>query len=189
MAKASTWTTFCHLKQLLGTQHCHQFRTPLAFMSTNKFWEADRKGGYDTKMHTPSKKLLKEGFGMLGTELGKFKEEVKHKFRADPVLGLEPGDYEVLWEFDNKEISDNWIITCDSDHNEGNSNAKLVQTRNKTAIFCGNIHTEVPKDGIIKESGYANIRSPKNMVGSNQKMDIFRQKTSNQFFLFKSYFH
>ena len=141
-------------------------RTSQAAMSTNKFWEADKKAGYKTKIKQITKDNLRQGLGMLGTELGKFSEEVKHKFRADPVIGLEPGDYDTLWKFDNKDTMDQWLLTTDRDHSEGGSKAEMVLNRNKTTNFQGVINTEIPKDGITKRAGYANMRSPKNVVSN-----------------------
>ena len=100
--------------------------------------------------------------------MNKYKEEIKTKYRMDSIIPREPGDYEVPWKFDTKEKIEEWVVTADSDHNEGYSRAEFELGRNKTGIFHGYTDITVPKDGKTKVSGYVNIRSPRNYVSAYQ---------------------
>ena len=122
------------------------------------------KSGYGESRRRPVRDVLKENVLKIRPELQKYGEELKEKFRCDSVYMQEAGDYEVFWKFDNTETIDSWIVTTDSDHREGQSQADFALSRNKTGIFQGNLNTTPPKDGIIKQSGYCNIRSPANFV-------------------------
>ena len=66
--------------------------------------------------------------------------------------------------FDNQDAIDEWIITSDRDHLEGESQAEFLLSKQKTGIFKGKISTKAPKDGKIKYAGYCNIKSPPNYV-------------------------
>lgn len=54
---------------------------------------------------------------------------------------------------------DNFVVTNDSDHNEGNSVSTFDIGNAGRAIFHGNLDCRVPKDGKIKRAGYCAIRS------------------------------
>ncbi len=108
--------------------------------------------------------VLQEGFHQIGPELNMWKEEVKSKFLCDAILDQFPGDYEIMWKFDNKSTINEWTISADSDHNEGYSWAEFTLGKNRTGIFKGHIDTTVPKDGKTKSAGYVNMRSPRNFV-------------------------
>ena len=139
-------------------------RSPIAA----NFWEPDRKSGYKTKIKKPTPVMIKEGLGQMKGEISKLKDEVVSAARCDQLMMLHHGDYEVVWKFNSKEAVDSWVVTTDADHSEGNSRAEFVFGANQKSIFKGYINTDVPKDGIIKNSGYCNIRSPQNMV-----LDLF----------------
>jgi len=128
------------------------------------FWEPDKKSGYKTKIKKPSKILIKDGFQEIKGEVAKFKEEVVTKLRCDNLTTLLNGDHEIVWKFDNHEVVNTWIVTADSDHNEGQSKGAFLLGANQKGVFRGYLNAEKPKNGIIKNSGYCNIRSPKNMV-------------------------
>jgi len=113
-----------------------------------------------------------EGIKMVGPEMSKFKEEVINTLQCDNWKGIQHGDYELLWKFDNKELISSWIATADQDNNQGHSTAEFVITPNNRGLFRGCIDTTVPKDGVIKRTGYCNIRSPPNFVRSS----FFSQK-------------
>lgn len=145
------------------------------------FHEHDRKAGYGKKMKNDTtkslKEQLKEGFREVGPELRKFKDEINDAAAADKLnwgpCVEDHGSYEILWKFDHSSATDDWVVTADSDFDEGKSSAKFEMTEGKKALFHGNICHEVPKDGIIKNAGYVNIRSPRNMkfFKSNWKYD------------------
>ena len=128
------------------------------------FWEPDRKGGYKTKIKKPSRELAKEGLKEIRGELSKLKEEISTKFRCDNLELMLHGDYEIVWKFSSEDIVNSWVVTADSDHNEGHSKAGFVLGANQKGIFRGNLNTKVQKDGKVRSAGYCNIRSPKNMV-------------------------
>jgi NADH dehydrogenase [ubiquinone] 1 alpha subcomplex assembly factor 1 len=128
------------------------------------FWEQDRKGGYKTKIELPPSVHIKQGLKQIGKEVEKFKEEVVCHLRCDSIAPLEHGDYEIPWKFDSQAAIDDWVVTADSDHNEGKSSAEFVLSANGRGVFRGRLDTTVPKDGIIKNAGYCNIRSPRNKL-------------------------
>ena len=131
---------------------------------TSNFWEPDRKGGYKTKIKKPSKELVTEGLKEMKGELSKLKEEFLTKIRCDNLEMIMHGDYEVVWKFSSDDVINSWVVTADSDHNEGSSKATFLLGANQKGVFRGNLNTTVQKDGKIKSAGYCNIRSPKNMV-------------------------
>ena len=108
----------------------------------------------------------RDGMKMVGGEISKFKEEVVCKLSCDNWTELQHGDYELLWKFDNKEMISSWIVTADQDNSDGHSTAEFVITPSNHGLFQGRIDTTVPKDGVIKRTGYCNIRSPPNFVRS-----------------------
>lgn len=136
------------------------------------FWEPHRKGKYAQKIKISSMEALRYGIKEIPKELKKLKEEIVSDIKCDQLYGVEHNDYEVLWRFDSPESLDPWIVTCDSDFNEGKSTAEFILNKNKKGLFCGNLNTEVPKDGILKSSGYCNITSPLNEVCHNNSNDI-----------------
>lgn len=132
---------------------------------TNNFWEADKKGGYKTKIvRKPVVVAVKEGMKELEKEAKKLKTEVACTLRCDSSFAVFHGDYEIIWKFDSYDMIGSWVTTSDSDHNEGKSVSSFVLGPNKSALFRGTLNTDVPKDGIIKNAGYCNIRSPKNYL-------------------------
>jgi len=107
-----------------------------------------------------------DGMKLIGGEMSKFKEEVKWRFRCDHLAMIEHNDYEVVWKFDNKDALDGWVVSTDRDSNTGNSTAEFVSADNHHGLFRGHLDTTVPKDGIVKRTGFCNIRSPPNFVRS-----------------------
>lgn len=128
------------------------------------FWEKDKKGGYETKIEKPLKELVKEGFKEIKPEIKKFNEEVKAKIMCDRVRLYMHNDYEIAWKFSDSSVTDSWVVTADSDHNQGKSKASFVLGANQKGVFKGYLNNDPPKDGVIKYTGYCNIRSPKNMI-------------------------
>jgi len=104
------------------------------------------------------------GLKMIKPEMQKFKEECITKFHADNQMSWDrsDGDWETMWKFDNEETCESFTVTSDHDNREGKSRSRFTLGKNKTGIFQGIIHQEVPKDGEQKSSGYANMRSPLN---------------------------
>lgn len=63
------------------------------------------------------------------------------------------------WYFNSSTNQDNWIVTSDSDHDEGFSSCNFTLSPAGKGLFTGTLSTQVPKDGKIKRSGYCNVRS------------------------------
>lgn len=55
-------------------------------------------------------------------------------------------------------------MTSDRDHGEGNSRCTLEINGRGKGLFSGELSTQVPKDGIVKRSGYCNIRTVRHKV-------------------------
>lgn len=127
------------------------------------FWEREKKSGYgkikQDQIMLPNKKLILDGLKELKNEIALWKEEVKEKFEGDPLLVFRPGEIDVAWKFSEQKDLDKWIVTADSDHNEGYSKANFEVSSSGHALFYGQLQSSVPKDGRIKKAGYCNIRS------------------------------
>jgi NADH dehydrogenase [ubiquinone] 1 alpha subcomplex assembly factor 1 len=54
---------------------------------------------------------------------------------------------------------DNWIVTSDSDHNEGHSKCTFEPSAAGYGLWSGVVTSLLPQDGIIKKAGYCSIRS------------------------------
>jgi len=131
---------------------------------TSMFYEANRSGQTRKPRDVSSFDDWRNGVKLIGNELSKFKEEVIWNVRCDDLVIREHGDYEVIWKFDNSDVVNSWLVTSDQDNNEGNSTAEFVVTPNRRGLFRGRLDTTVPKDGVTKQTGYCNIRSPPNFV-------------------------
>lgn len=131
------------------------------------FLQRDPKSGYKKVYYNlpPQEDLgifgrLREGWQQIKTELAIWLEEMKEKFRMDPVLIYRQNEVDIVWQFNgDPKALDQWILTCDSDHGEGYSTAKLEMSSTGTGIFSGTLNTRLPKDGKIKYAGYCNITS------------------------------
>ena len=66
---------------------------------------------------------------------------------------------DLQWQFNDKTNFDDWIVTSDSDHNEGYSNCSLSLSPTGKGLFSGNLSTQLVKDGKQKRAGYCNIKS------------------------------
>ncbi|KZC06352.1 PREDICTED: complex I intermediate-associated protein 30, mitochondrial [Dufourea novaeangliae] len=103
-----------------------------------KFWEACRNVKYE--------------FSLLHQEI--------RDYFADNTAIIVPDAEDIIWKFDGTEkCRDQWIVTCDSDYNEGYSKAKLDFTAYGTGLFHGSLSPRVPKDGVIGKAGYCNVTS------------------------------
>lgn len=124
------------------------------------FWEKEKKSGYKSKVPLPSRKaLIVEGFRELKKEIQLWKDEMKEKLECDPILVYRPGETDVVFNFKNESALDTWVVTTDADHREGKSSAKLELSSAGAGLFHGNVNSEHIKDGIVKRTGYANIRT------------------------------
>lgn len=124
----------------------------------NLFWEREPKSGYGKK-HKFDKKMVVDGFKELKTEFRMFKKELIELWESDPVMAFQPGATKKFWDFKSKKDLTHWTTTADSDHQEGFSKCSFEIGKSGHALFSGNLNTDVPKDGVIKRSGYCSIRS------------------------------
>lgn len=159
------FTTVCQTPSYspaLLTLRPHPINVPCATRVT--VFQTNKKAGYEKSAMQENKlKMALDGVKMLKSEMKLFMHEWKVKVENDSVMDREHLDHTYLFHFKNEKEVKSWTVTCDSDHLEGSSTATLDLNRNGNALFYGNICTQVPKDGIIKETGYANIRSPRLM--------------------------
>lgn len=126
------------------------------------FWEKEKKSGYSKRetIKFPNKKeLIVEGFKELKSEIALWKEEVSEKLRMDPIVVYRPGEVDIVYDFQENKDIEKWVISADSDHNEGKSKANLQLTNAESALFHGFVDSEFLKDGKIKRTGYANMRT------------------------------
>ena len=124
------------------------------------FWEREKKSGYKTALPEPSKKtMILDGLKELKAEIELWSEEMKEKFESDPILVFRPGETDIVFNFKDKSALDKWIVTTDMDHNEGKSTAALELSNAGAALFHGVVNSEHVKDGVIKRTGYANIKT------------------------------
>lgn len=136
------------------------------------FWEKDKKSGYsrNSKIKFPSKKeQIVEGFKELKSEISLWKEEVAEKLRMDPIVVYRPGEVDVIYNFQEKKDVEKWVVSADSDHNEGKSKANLELTNADSGLFHGFVDSQYLKDGKIKRTGYANIRTLRVQVSYSEK--------------------
>lgn len=126
----------------------------------NYFWEKDTKGGYDTAIPPlPYKERMKHGWKELKNEISLWSQEVKEHLESDPLLTYRPGEVDVVWQFSGEKSTENWIVTCDKDHNEGFSHCTLTTNKEGKGLFSGEIIQRVPLDGRVTRAGYCNIKT------------------------------
>nr|XP_022920094.1 complex I intermediate-associated protein 30, mitochondrial [Onthophagus taurus] len=145
-------------KLLKNSSQFNYFPTTQRLMGL--FHESDDKGGYKDNRKKPSTtQFIREGFKELKSEIKLWTEEVKDRFDYDPLIVFRSGETDVVWDFPDEESLKQWVVTSDSDNNEGYSKCSLTLDQNKNALFSGVLDTRVPKDGRIKRAGYCNIKT------------------------------
>ncbi|KYN08724.1 PREDICTED: complex I intermediate-associated protein 30, mitochondrial [Cyphomyrmex costatus] len=135
--------------------------------SLSCFYQRDRKADYKTVYDRPPPVQdlsvfgkIRQGYQYFKEEFGILMEELKERFRMDPIFIYRQNEVDVIWRFkgDPKSL-EQWVITCDSDHNEGFSKVKLEMSSTGTGVFSGTLSSRLPKDGKIKYAGYCNMTS------------------------------
>lgn len=126
---------------------------------SSTFWEPDKKSGYSKPVFPSRKKLIVDGLRELKSEIALWKEEMTERLRMDPIVVYRPGEVDIIYDFQDKNDINKWVVTSDSDHNEGNSKASLELTQAESALFQGFVDSQFLKDGKIKRTGYANMRT------------------------------
>jgi len=67
---------------------------------------------------------LREGCRQFKEEFGIWLEEMREHLKMDPTLIYRTNEVDVVWRFNRDPKSlDQWVITCDSDYEEGFSTA------------------------------------------------------------------
>lgn len=158
---------------LLKPSFKHSCSNNLKYLRTSAvlelFYEPDEKGGYKDKRPKPStKQLIRDGFKELKHEIALWTDEVKEKFDCNPFILYRPGETDIIWKFGNEESLQKWVVSSDSDHNEGRSTCTLTLNKQGKGLFSGYLSTWLPKDGRIKRSGYCNMKSLRARVSLNQ---------------------
>lgn len=129
--------------------------------------EFDKKGGYP-KIYDRSPKESKQslvqkvvnGFKIFRNELKLLFNEVRENLSPDSLWPVEGGDSKIIWRFnESPEACHKWVVTSDSDYNQGYSKATFEPSPHGTAIFSGTLNTTRPRDGRTKRAGYCNITS------------------------------
>lgn len=145
---------------------------PVRF-ANNLFWEKDRKGGYNTTSgkKVPLKQQILDGLKELKEDFALFDQEWREKLASDALVVFRPGETDVVFNFESAKDLDRWVLTTDKDHNEGFTEAKFELSPAGFGMFHGALESRVPKDGRIKRSGYANIRSLRVRVSSRRRFD------------------
>lgn len=65
----------------------------------------------------------------------------------------------MVWQFKDGIDFENWKVTNDSDHNQGQSFSSFENSAAGHGLFSGNVQAKIPLDGRIKRAGYCNIQS------------------------------
>lgn len=138
---------------------CHRqiFTSPVQYL----FYEKSKKGNYDkhTADKIPKKQLVLDGLKLLKEEIKLWKEEAVEKLKMDPIMIYRPGEIDAAFKFTSQQELDKWVVSADSDHNEGFSTAKFEMSQCGYGLFSGNVQSLVPKDGRVFRAGYCNIKS------------------------------
>lgn len=116
---------------------------------------------YDLKFFKWKRANWKEKMAMLKQDYVNYfsllKDEFKAKKETDTVL-MEDGDSFKIFNFDNRESLKYWILSKDSDWNEGFSTAHLEYNDKGYATFHGYLESEkLPENGAIQRVGKSNL--------------------------------
>lgn len=69
------------------------------------------------------------------------------------------GEIDTVFEFGRQDDINKFVVTSDSDHNEGYSQCSLKINQSGYGLFSGVLDSTVPKQGRISRAGYCNITS------------------------------
>lgn len=149
------------LPRLLAHSNRSSWKTFNTTAVNHLFYEKSRKGNYE--QHTASKVSKKQhilnGLRQLKSEIKLWQEEVKEHLLMDPVLIYRPDEVDIAFRFNTPDLLNNWVVSSDSDHNQGFSTAVLEPSQAGFGLFHGNVRSDVPKDGRVKRAGYCNMKS------------------------------
>ncbi|XP_030069948.1 complex I intermediate-associated protein 30, mitochondrial [Microcaecilia unicolor] len=148
------WNIFCPLAKLAFAQctprmHSSSYRRPGVPPDNTPPWKKIdfnfQKGVKEVKKH----------FGLLKKEL------VDHWTGPEgrPLVEHILEQTRVLWEFRCQQDLEQWVVSSDQEIG-GRSEAYLkLGKNNQTALLCGTLNTNVPRDGETRYSGYCSMRS------------------------------
>lgn len=88
-----------------------------------------------------------------------------------------------MWQIRDEHDLNNWKVTNDSDHNEGQSFSTFEISPAGHGLFSGHVRSNVPLDGRIKRAGYSNITTMRARVNSNS-IETKRSVMSNGMLFF-----
>ena len=154
--------------------------------STRTFWESEKKSGYASKEIFSRKKLILDGLKELRTDMEMLQQEIKEKLETDPILVFRPGEVDTAFKFSDQKDMENWVVTADSDHNEGYSKASFELSQSGHGLFSGNLQSHLPKGGRIKKAGYCNIRSQRARVNYFKQEKIWKVHFFNLILFFRN---
>lgn len=123
------------------------------------FYEPDPKSGYvdRTKKVLTEMEHVRQGFWQLKDEFKLLYAECREGLHFDPIQTNRAGETDVLWRFDRPEALEKWVVTSDSDYNEGFSKCSLTINKLGKGLFAGVLDKRPPKDGKTKRAGYCNM--------------------------------
>lgn len=149
------------LPRLLSQTNRCSWKTFNTTAVNHLFYEKSRKGDYDQHSATKvsKKQHILNGLRQLKNEVKLWQEEVKEHLKMDPILIYRPGEVDIAYRFNSSESLDKWVVSTDSDHNQGFSTAALETSPAGYGLFHGTVRSDVPKDGRVKRAGYCNVKS------------------------------
>ncbi len=154
-----------------------------AFMPTPKahdMWPPD----YDFPMWERFKHLAH----WWPTEIKKYLKEMQWELmESEPLQPLgycqKHAETTIEHKFDKPETFEKFSVSADQDWDMGYSSAELVPSRQKTAIFRGNLDITVPKDGIVNKAGWVNVKSDKRRKSFGRADNYFHWSNFTHFVL------
>lgn len=95
-------------------------------------------------------------------ECRKAVQQIKHAALCQPITedNRFHGMYEIIHRFDEQSKINQWDVVTDTRNSEGFSIADLTFTKDKTAVFHGNLSLRVPNNGWQTYAGYCHIAAP-----------------------------
>jgi NADH dehydrogenase [ubiquinone] 1 alpha subcomplex assembly factor 1 len=130
------------------------------------FWESSKKAGYEKPSNVSKKKLILDGLKELKNEINMWRMEMEEEIKGDPILIFRPGETDVVFPFVTQADIDKFVVSADSDWNEGFSTAHFEISASGHGLFHGKLDSKLAKDGKIKKTGYANVKSVRARVSS-----------------------
>lgn len=149
----------------------------------------DKKDGYTKPDKVTVKQHVWDGFKQLGEEIKLWKDEWKEKLANDQILVFRPDETDVLWTFGNEEDRKKFIVTSDSDHNEGFSKCALTESPAGYGLFSGTLDSKVPKIGKIEKAGYCNITCVRAKVKINYFSFMIQSMIWSSFSSYRDHFN